>query len=1313
MVYTPAAGAILSAGTTNLSVTFTPTDTTNYSTVTKTVPLTVTQSAPVITWANPASITYGTALSTAQLNATASVPGTMVYTPAAGAVLTAGTDTLSVTFTPTDSTNYTTATKTVQLTVTQAIPGITWAPPAAITYGTALSSLQLSATSPDPGAFVYTPAAGVILPVGANTLSVTFTPTDTTNQSAVTKTVPLIVTQAVPIITWSNPVGITYGTALSTAQLNATSSTPGSFIYTPAAGSVPSAGTDTLSVTFTPTDTTNYTTATQTVQLIVSQSIPTITWATPAGITYGTALSNVQLNATASVPGTLVYSPAVGNIPAAGTVTLSVTFTPTDTTNYSTATKTVQLNVSQATPVITWAAPAGITYGTALSTAQLNATASVAGTFAYTPALGSIPAAGTDTLSVTFTPTDTTNYTIATKSVQLTVSQAAPIITWATPAGITYGTALSVVQLDATSSVPGMLTYTPVAGSIPNAGTDTLTVTFAPTDTVDYTTATKTVQLVVSQAAPVITWATPADITYGTALSAAQLNATASVPGTFIYTPAVGSVPTAGTDTLSVTFTPTDTSDYSTVTKTVSLIVSQAAPVITWATPAGITYGTALSNAQLNATASVPGTFAYSPALGNVPTAGTDTLSVTFTPTDTTNYSTVTKTVQLSVAAATPTITWTNPATITYGTALSVTQLNATASVPGSFAYTPAAGSIPTAGTDTLSVTFTPTDTSNYTTATATVQLIVSQATPTITWATPAGITYGTVLSGAQLNATTPVAGSFVYAPAAGSVLSAGTDSLTVTFTPTDTVNYTTATKTVQLTVGQATPPITWAAPASFSYGIALSSAQLNASSAVAGSFAYTPAAGSIPLAGVNTLSVIFTPTDTTDYTSVSKTVQLTVNQTTPVLTWANPATIFYGTPPSATQLNAAAYQLNGTTTLAGTFVYSPAAGTVLATGLQQLSVTFTPSDTANYTSVTKVVPLTISPGGLTILANSYTRLYGVANPVFKGNITGAKNGDTFSETFSTSASIPSAPGQYPIIPAASGTNLSNYVLVVQNGTLTVTQAPVVITTALSTPSIAFGLNVTMTANIASTTSGVPTGTVKFLDNGNPIGTAVLSNGVATFTTAGLQVGTHVIVPVYSGDTDFMASTASASSSSSNTVLVTPLDFTFQVISSPTVEGIYGTTRQYTLHIAPIGGTFPGDVQFTTNNNGPLLSTYTFSPATVSKTGGPTDIILTVATRKLASNESPKDLSSKLSHIALGLFLLPLLGLRYSRRTSKKLTRIITNSVLLLLSLGAIGTMSGCGSGYFDHNYPITITATSNGIQHTVTVDFHIDQSPQ
>src|SRR6202042_3338181 len=78
-----------------LSVTFTPTDPTSYTTVTKTVQISVTQAAPVITWSNPASIVFGTALSATQLNATASVPGNLVYTPAAGAIPAAGTRRLS------------------------------------------------------------------------------------------------------------------------------------------------------------------------------------------------------------------------------------------------------------------------------------------------------------------------------------------------------------------------------------------------------------------------------------------------------------------------------------------------------------------------------------------------------------------------------------------------------------------------------------------------------------------------------------------------------------------------------------------------------------------------------------------------------------------------------------------------------------------------------------------------------------------------------------------------------------------------------------------------------------------------------------------------------------------------------------------------------------------------------------------------------------------------------------------------------------------------------------------------------------------
>lgn len=243
--------------------------------------------------------------------------------------------------------------------------------------------------------------------------------------------------QAVPTLTWPTPAAIPYGTALSATQLNATASVPGAFVYNPAAGAVLPAGTHTLSVTFTPTDTNNYASATSTVQLVVNQVTPTVTWATPAAITYGTPLSVTQLNATASVPGTFVYSPAAGTVLGAGNQTLSVTFTPADSANYGTATATVQLTVNRATPVITWPTPAPIAYGTPLSSVQLNATANVPGVFVYTPPAGTVLQPGNQTLSVVFTPTDSANYASAAAQVTLLVTQPAISIS---PTFLDFGT---------------------------------------------------------------------------------------------------------------------------------------------------------------------------------------------------------------------------------------------------------------------------------------------------------------------------------------------------------------------------------------------------------------------------------------------------------------------------------------------------------------------------------------------------------------------------------------------------------------------------------------------------------------------------------------------------------------------------------------------------------------------------------------------------------------------------------------------------------------------------------------------------------
>jgi hypothetical protein len=127
------------------------------------------------------------------------------------------------------------------------------------------------------------------------------------------------------------------------------------------------------------------------------------------------------------------------------------------------------------TPTITWAAPAAITFGSALSSAQLDATASIPGTFVYNPPAGTVLQAGANqTLSVTFTPTDTNDYTTANASTTITVNPAAT-----TPANLVVTKVLSrtstnvVVQL--TISNTGQTAATSVTLTSVKVGADTAT----------------------------------------------------------------------------------------------------------------------------------------------------------------------------------------------------------------------------------------------------------------------------------------------------------------------------------------------------------------------------------------------------------------------------------------------------------------------------------------------------------------------------------------------------------------------------------------------------------------------------------------------------------------------------------------------------------------------------------------------------------------------------------------------------------------------------------------------------------------------
>lgn len=120
------------------------------------------------------------------------------------------------------------------------------------------------------------------------------------------------------------------------------------------------------------------------------------------------------------------------------------------------------------------------------------------------------------------------------------------------------------------------------------------------------------------------------------------------------------------------------------------------------------------------------------------------------------------------------------------------------------------------------------------------------------------------------------------------------------------------------------------------------------------------------------------------------------------------------------------------------------------------------------------------------------------------------------------------------------------------------------------------GQAVAFTATVVGA-SGTPTGTVVFRDGTTVLGSAALADdGTATFTTAGLAVGTHSITAAYQGDDEFAASTASAIEQAVN-----PAGTATELSSSanPSLEGDAVTFTATVTAAAPGAGTPGGDVE--------------------------------------------------------------------------------------------------------------------------------------
>jgi 6-phosphogluconolactonase (cycloisomerase 2 family) len=181
----------------------------------------------------------------------------------------------------------------------------------------------------------------------------------------------------------------------------------------------------------------------------------------------------------------------------------------------------------------------------------------------------------------------------------------------------------------------------------------------------------------------------------------------------------------------------------------------------------------------------------------------------------------------------------------------------------------------------------------------------------------------------------------------------------------------------------------------------------------------------------------------------------------------------------------------------------------------------------SNYTVTSTNGVLTVSPAPLVVTAANASRLYGDPNPAFTGSISGVKNGDTFSLSFSSVADATSPVGTYPIVPAIGDPNnkLPNYSVTINNGTLTVNPAPLTVSAANATrvygdPNPAF------------------TGTLTGIKNGDNI-TATYSSVDAT-----AAVGTYPIVPALVDPTNKLSNYVVTSNNGTLTITPAPLSVT-------------------------------------------------------------------------------------------------------------------------------------------------------------------------
>jgi hypothetical protein len=960
-------GGTTQAGSSNIKYATAPVHA-GYNVATKSGVMTVTnKTATTCTWATPASLVYGTGLSTALFTegnaafpvVTPKIPGQFTFSHSAGQILNAGSVTMTATFTPTDSANYASTT----CTATQVVN------PAPITctggaytrsYGSKNPTFGYTCTdSKGSNASALLNVAGVFAAgpsedAVANTYSVGFATSPGAGSNYAVTSVPasitvtkvkvtcaadpktMIVSGTVPVLTHTCSgfvLGHTY-TVLGTPDL---------FVE----GSTSTVGSATIKYKSVPTHGGYEVATTNGILTIVNKTQTKCTWGQPAAITYGTGLNPDLFDATksasakedSSILGSFKYSHYGGqvlNVPSGGSVTMVATFTPLDSVNYAGTTcsttqvinpapisckgKSYSRPYGEVNPVFEYVCTdANGTDVTPLTTSNTK------GIFDVGPAKEAV--AGTYTVAFTTPPSAGSNYAVTTSPASLVVSKVAATCT-ADSKTITVGAAAPGLTHSCIGLVLGQTTadlgapdlY--IEGSTSTVGTATIKYQTVPTHG-GYLVTTKNGTLtVLDKTATKCTWAQPAAVTFGTGLAATTFDATggakenSGIPGSFKYNYKAGDQLNAGSVTMTATFTPTDTAKYAGTTCTTVQVVNKA-PItcsgksyeryIGFANPKFEYVCVDGKNADALSSISTAGTFAAGPAI-DAP-AGTYNVNFATAPVSTSNYAVTTNPATLKITGKAPTsCSWGVPAAITYGTGL------------------PAA-------------------------------------------------TFDSSLAGAKELSSIP--GSFTYTHQAGQVLDAGSYTMTATFAPTETAKYAGSQCFTTQTVNKANAQCSVTSVEVLDGTVLGTSLVVSSAGGIGGTFAYsfTRSGAAIPVgtvlkAGdVVNVGALFTPSAPNNYNGSTCSGTITVKAKTAVSCTLSTLDISVNETVTKAALEAkSAFKAADSAALGGTWSYKYTTtnqgvtyGVKVAKGSYGVTATFVPTNSAQYAEASCAGTLRVS----------------------------------------------------------------------------------------------------------------------------------------------------------------------------------------------------------------------------------------------------------------------------------------------------------------------------------------------------------------